>query len=145
MIVIINILFQNPGFFQQFADRIYEGGPLAMSLILVSFLMILFLVIRAAMNLKAASHKFRKNISLINQLALIALVIGLFAQFTGLIQIFDAFESLGDVNPAMFAGGLKVTLLAPLFGGLTFLVGRICSFILHWIRKSDLDANSARA
>tara|TARA_R100000655_G_scaffold17707_4_gene37569 strand:- start:168 stop:509 length:342 start_codon:yes stop_codon:yes gene_type:complete len=112
---------------------------------LISFFIIIFLVIRAAMNLKAARHKFRKNISLINQLALIALVIVLFVQFIGLIQIFDAFESLGDVSPVMFAGGLKVTLLAQLFGGSTFLFARISSFILNWIRNLDLDANSAKA
>lgn len=142
MILLSSILFQNPGFFQQLGDRINEGGPLSMSLILISFFIIIFLVVRAAINVSAVGHKFRKNISLINQLALIALVIGLFTQFIGLIQIFDAFESLDNVNPAMFAAGLKVSLLAPLFGGFTFLFGRISSFILNWIRKSDLDVNT---
>lgn len=140
MITISIMMLQKRGFLNQLFDRIYEGGPLAMSLILISFLLMIFLTVRAAMKLNAPGHIFRKSILLINQLALIALVIGLFAQFLGLIQIFDAFESLGDVSPALFAGGLKVALLAPLFGGFTFLIGRMATFILNWIRNSELDA-----
>ena len=136
-------LVQQRGFFDQLFARIHEGGPLAMSLILISFLLILFLIVRAAMKLKSPTHVFNKSLTLINQLALIALVIGLFAQFIGLIQIFDAFESLGDINPAIFAGGLKVTLLAPLFGGFVFLLGRMASFILNWIRNVELDMVSS--
>ena len=143
MITLSILLFQQRGFFDQLFARINEGGPIAMSLILLSFFIILFLIVRTGLKLKAATHIFRKSIALINQLALIALVIGLFAQFVGLIQIFDAFESLGDVNPALFAGGLKVTLLAPLFGGFVFLVGRMASFVLNWIRNEELDAIAA--
>jgi len=142
MITLRIYLFQQSGFFDQLFARINEGGPIAMSLILISFFIILFLIVRTVLKLKSPTHVFHKSIRLINQLALIALVIGLFAQFIGLIQIFDAFESLGNIDPALFAGGLKVTLLAPLFGGFTFLVGRMASFILNWIRNEDLDAIS---
>ena len=120
---ITNMILQEKGFFDQLFARINEGGPVAMSLILISFLLVLFLTVRAAMKLKSPTHIFHKSILLINQLALLALVIGLFGQLIGLIQIFDAFESLGDINPALFAGGLKVTLLPPLFGGFTLLLG----------------------
>ena len=143
MIALTILILQQKGFLEQLISRIYEGGPLAMSLILISFLLVLFLIGSAAMKLKAPAHVFKKSISLINQLSLLALVIGLFAQFIGLIQIFDAFEALGDISPALFAGGLKVTLLAPLFGGFTFLTGRMASFILNWIRNEELDRVSS--
>lgn len=143
MITLSIIIVQQEGFFNQLIARIYEGGPLAMSLIILAFLLVLFLSVRAAMKLKSPSHIFKKSISLINQLALLALVIGLFAQFIGLIQIFDAFEALGDVSPALLASGLKVTLLAPLFGGFTFLIGRMATFILNWIRNTELDKISS--
>ncbi|QYA25904.1 hypothetical protein G3I01_10400 [Gramella sp. MT6] len=143
MITISIMILQEQGFFEQLFARINEGGPLAMSLILISFLLVLFLTVRAAMKLSAPTHIFKKSILLINQLGLLALVIGLFAQFIGLIQIFDAFEALGDINPTLFAGGLKVTLLAPLFGGFTFLIGRMATFILNWIRDAELDKVSS--
>ncbi|MCP9200974.1 hypothetical protein MKO06_13730 [Gramella sp. GC03-9] len=143
MLALRILIVQQQGFFDQLFARINEGGPLAMSLILISFLLILFLITRSAMKLKSPTHVFHKSITLINQLALLALVVGLFTQFIGLIQIFDAFEALGDVEPALFAGGLKMTLLAPVFGGFTFLIGRMASFILNWIRNSELDRVSS--
>lgn len=139
MIFLNYLLFQNQNFFGVLYQRIQEGGPLAMSLILISFLLLLFFIVRAALKLNAPHHIFRKSVSLINQISLIALVIGLFSQFIGLIQVFDAFEAIGDINPSLFAGGLKITLLPPIFGGFTFLVGRLAIFILNWLRDAKLD------
>lgn len=139
MILFTIFLFQNQGFFEQLYARFQEGGPLAMGLILISFILLLFFIVGASLKLKSATPVFRKSISLINQTALVALVLGLLSQFIGLIQVFDAFEAIGNIEPSLFAGGLKITLLSPLFGGFTFLVGRIASLILSWMRDAELD------
>ncbi len=110
-----------------------------MTFILLLFFLMLFFIVRAAMKLKAPSHVFKKSISLVNQVALLAVVIGLFSQLIGIIEIFDAFESLDNVNPVLLGGGLKLTLLPPIFGGLTLIIGRIATFILNWIRDEELD------
>ncbi|MEE2771426.1 MAG: MotA/TolQ/ExbB proton channel family protein [Bacteroidota bacterium] len=137
MITVIFYLFQDQGFFQQFLARIYEGGPFPMTLILLLFFLMIFFIIRSALKLRALPQSFRKSVSLVNQVALLAVIIGLFFQLIGLIQVFDAFESLGNLQPALLAGGLKVTLLPPIFGGLTFIIGRMATFILNWLRKED--------
>lgn len=129
------MFFQRPGFLSVLGDRMSEGGILPMSLILISFFLMIFLIFKASVNLKSTYSSFLKSVSLVNQIALLALVIGLFTQLLGLIQVFDAFESLDKVNPAVFAGGIKVALLAPLFGWLVFLIGRSATFILTWIHK----------
>ena len=129
----------NEGFFGQLFARIQEGGPVSMSLILLLFLLLLFLVVRATTKLKASAEVFRKSISLVNQVALLAVVIGLFSQLLGLIQVFDAFESLGNINSSLFAAGLKLTLLPPVFGGFTFIIGRTATLILNSIRNPELD------
>ncbi len=140
MITFMFYLFQEQGFFQQLLARIYEGGPFPMTLILLLFSLMIFFIARSAMKLKALPHVFRKSISLINQVALLAVIIGLFFQLIGLIQVFDAFESLGNINPALLAGGLKLTLLPPVFGGVTFIIGRSASFILSWLRKEQAES-----
>ena len=137
---------QRPGFFEVLGDRIQEGGTFAMSLIVICFLVMLFLIARAFLKLKAPHTTFSKSVKLINQIALIALVVGLFNQWLGLIQVFDAFESLNDVEPSAFASGLKITLLSPIFGGFVFLIGRIMTFVLTWVRREkqeDLMIKSA--
>lgn len=130
---------QNSGFFSELSNRIQEGGPVSMTLIIICFFPMLFLIVRAIMKLKSSHHIFKKSISLINQIALLALVIGLFSQLLGLIQVFDAFESLDNVNPEVFARGIKLTLLPPVFGGFAFIVGRLASFILNWLRNPEMD------
>ncbi|HEA31392.1 MAG TPA: hypothetical protein ENH91_15590 [Leeuwenhoekiella sp.] len=135
MFLLISSAVQHPGFFETLGNRIQEGGTFAMSLIVICFLIMLFLIVRAFLKLKAAHAIFNKLLKLINQIALIALVVGLFNQWLGLIQVFDAFESLNDIEPEVFAGGLKVTLLSPIFGGFVFIIGRIMTFVLTWIRR----------
>jgi len=131
------MFFQRPGFFSQIGDRMAEGGMLPMSLILISLFLMIFLIFKSSVKLRSNYISFKKYVSLVNQIALVALVIGLFTQLIGLIQVFDAFESLDNVNPASFASGIKVALLAPLFGWLVFLIGRISTFILTWIYKDN--------
>lgn len=110
-----------------------------MTLIVICFLIMIFLIVMAFLKLKAPHAAFNKSVKLINQIALIALVVGLFNQWLGLIQVFDAFESLNDVEPSAFASGLKVTLLSPIFGGFVFLIGRIMTFVLTWVRREKLE------
>lgn len=131
--------FEQQGFFGTLYSRMQEGGIVSMTIIVLLFFLMLYFVVRAGMKLKAPHHLFKKAISLINQAALLALVIGLFNQLLGLIEVFDAFESLNSIEPALFAGGLKLTLLPPIFGGFIFIIGRSASFILNWIRDAELD------
>ena len=139
MISLSFYLIQKSGFFGTLYSRIQEGGPLQMILILILFLVMFFFIGRAVMKLKAAPHVFTKAISLVNQVALLAVVMGLFSQLIGLIEVVDTFESLDNVKPGTLGNGLKRTLLPPVFGGITFIIGRLASFVLSWIRDSSLD------
>ena len=95
---IIYVFSTDQVFFHRLGDRMAEGGMLPMSLILISFFLMIFLIFKASVNLKSDYISFKKYVSLVNQIALVALVIGLFTQLIGLIQVFDAFESLDNVN-----------------------------------------------
>ncbi|MCM4155642.1 MotA/TolQ/ExbB proton channel family protein [Gramella sp. AN32] len=139
MILLFFYLARQRGFFETLYARIQEGGAFSMTLIILLFLLMIFFIVSAVMKLKASSHIFKKAISLVNQVALLALVIGLFSQLIGLIGVFDAFESLDNINPAMLGGGLKLTLLPPVFGGFTFIIGRSSTFILNWLRKEEVN------
>ncbi|WP_243472261.1 MotA/TolQ/ExbB proton channel family protein [Winogradskyella sp. MH6] len=120
----------------QFADRFYEGGPLFMSLILICLLLSLALLTIGFINLKKDSKKARKMLNLTVDSSLLGLVIGFFASVIGLITAFDSVEALGDPNPAIFAGGLKVSLLTATFGLFTFIIARIGILILRWLLQN---------
>lgn len=135
--LLLLFFYQQSDFFSTFFKRMEEGGMLPMTLILISFFLMIFLIFKASVKLRSNFLVFNRAISLVNQIALVALVIGLFTQLIGLIQVFDSFESLENVQPALFASGIKVALLAPLFGGLVFLIGRISTFVLTWIHNDS--------
>ena len=120
----------------QFASRMNEGGP-AMYIILLAFLLSLIFVVIAFVKRDKDSVMAKKMIGLATESSLIALVVGCLASVMGIIQLFDMVEALGDVNPALFSGGLKVSLLTITFGLFSFAVARIGVLIYKWSLKSS--------
>ena len=117
-----------------FSQRFIEGGPFFMSLILISLLLSVFFLIMATISLNKNEEKFKKMISLVSEMSLLGLVLGILASVIGMIEAFDKLEFNGDI--ANMGGGLKVTLLTMLFGALTFIISRIGMVILKWLQKS---------
>lgn len=126
-------------FLNVISDRFEEGGFLGMMLILGCLLLAIFFTVKAFSKLNADTPTFLKYKKLVNQVVLLGLVISFLNSLLGLIQAFDALEATGGADPAIVAGGLKVTLLSPLFGLLVFVLGYTATFILSWMRKADLE------
>lgn len=116
-------------------DRFNEGGPFLMSAILICLLLSLFLIIRGFLKVKSDIKISKKMIQLAVDTSLLGLVIGFFASVIGLITAFDSIESMENADPAIFAGGLKVSLLTATFGLLTFIIARIGIVILRAMQK----------
>ena len=116
-------------------DRFNEGGSLFMSLILICFLLSLFFIIRGFLSLKKNEALSSKMIKLTVDSSLLGLVIGFLGSVLGLIQAFDSIQSMGNVDPAVFAGGLKVSLLTATFGLFSFIIARVGILILRSLTK----------
>lgn len=112
-------------------DRLNEGGPFFMYPLLFIIILILILIAKGFIQ----KGSVEKTISLISSIALFAIVWGFLGQIIGLIGAFDSIEAVGDVSPAVFAGGLKVAFLAPVFGMFAFLIGRLGIILLTWMKK----------
>ena len=118
--------------FNPFVDRFNEGGPLFMSLILICLLLSIFFIIKGFLSLKNDGALSKKMIKLAVDSGLLGLVVGFLGSIIGVITAFDSLQALGEPNPAIFAGGLKVSLLTATFGLLTFVISRIGILILRW-------------
>jgi len=117
-------------------NRLQEGGP-AMYIILLAFLLSLIFIVVAFVKRQKDSLVAQKMISLAAESSLIALVVGCLASVIGIIQLFDMVEAVGDVNPALFSGGLKVSLLTITFGLFSFTVARIGILAYKWSLKPN--------
>ena len=121
----------------QFSDRFNEGGPFFMSLILICLLLSIYFVVRGFQTFRKNLPLSKKMLHLAEDSSLLGLVIGFFASVIGLITAFDSIEALGNPDPAIFAGGLKVSLLTATFGLFTFVIIRIDILILRWLQAAD--------
>ncbi|WP_299888251.1 MotA/TolQ/ExbB proton channel family protein [uncultured Lacinutrix sp.] len=118
----------------QFIDRFNEGGPLFMSLILICLLLSVFFIIKGFLNLKNNNGQSKKMLKLTSDSGLLGLVLGFLGSIIGIITAFDSLQALGEANPAIFAGGLKVSLLTATFGLITFVISRIGILVLRWVQ-----------
>ncbi|WP_417874678.1 MotA/TolQ/ExbB proton channel family protein [Xanthomarina gelatinilytica] len=116
------------------ADRFSEGGTF-MFLILICLLLSLFFIVKGFSSIKSDIKKSKKMIQLTVDISLLGLVLGFFASILGLITAFDSIEAMGNADPSIFAGGLKVSLLTATFGLFTFIIARIGIVILRGLHK----------
>lgn len=114
-------------------DRFSEGGSF-MLLILICLLLSLFFIVKGFLKIKDINVS-KKMLQLAADTSLLGLVIGFFASVLGLITAFDSIEAMGNADPSIFAGGLKVSLLTATFGLFTFIIARIGIVILRGLHK----------
>lgn len=108
-------------------DFYYAGGPF-MTPITIAGLVAIGLAVKALMEtIKETSYPDRlvKSVPLAGSAAF---ALGLLAQAVGLYQAMGAIEAAGDISPAMLAGGFKVSLIAPIYGLILFVVS-----LLIWL------------
>lgn len=126
------ILAMNP-----FVDRFIEGGPLFMSLILISLLLSLFFLVRGFLSMNKNLSISKKMTRLASDASLLGLVLGFLGSIIGMITAFDAIEAFDQMNSNIIAGGLKVSFLTTVFGAITFIIPRIGILILRSMQKAE--------
>ncbi|MEM8484066.1 MAG: MotA/TolQ/ExbB proton channel family protein [Bacteroidota bacterium] len=84
---------------------------------------------------KSIAAQNQVRINLIVQLGILAFFLGILSQALGLMSAFQAIEAMGGVSPAMLVGGLRVSMIAPVYG----LIIMIVSFVGWMILKNKMD------
>lgn len=115
-----------------------EGGPLFMSLILICLLVSIFFILKGFANSKKSLPSANKFLKLAVDSSLLGLVLGFLGSVIGLITAFDSVEAMGNPDPSIFAGGLKVSLLTATFGLFSFVVARLGILLLRLMLPEDV-------
>ena len=88
-----------------------QGGVLFMSIITIFLVMV-------GLSFYTHSDKLKTYGNL-------ALSSGILGSFIGLYSAFMTIQEVGNVSPAVFAGGLRVALICTLYGLLVYIISRI--------------------
>jgi len=103
----------------------YMGGPLFMSLITLAGLVMLGWTIKVVLDYFASRPIHKQAVNSIPIAGSLAFIMGILAQAIGLYQAMRAIEAAGDVSPALIYGGFKVSLIAPIYGMMLFVISLI--------------------
>lgn len=114
--------------------KFVDGGPLITTTIFIVFILVIALIARALVQKRYG----KKDRALIASLAWFALAWGYMGRTFGLIMAFDNIAAAGEITPAHMAGGLKMALLGPLFGLVTFIVARLG---ILWLQLKSKEAD----
>jgi len=111
-----------------------DGGLPYMMIITLIFAGIIILFLMAAYNLYVAGSPrktlIRNLVLSVIYLGSFAAVWGIFTQGFGIWSVLKAIQEAADVSFGQIVGGIKYSMIAPLYGVVVFLVSSILWFIL---------------
>lgn len=113
------------------------GGPLFMGILtgiltIVLVMAVFYLVMVLRKDYKDLEET-RKRLSYIKSIGLFGLVTGILGQMIGLYSAFSAIEKAMDVSPAIMAGGLKVSMITPMYGVVIFLLSYLLWLLIDYL------------
>lgn len=109
-----------------------DGGPGFMTL---HYLMWILVISFTVIAIKSIRNKNYKKLEKLNTTILFiggfGLLFSLFYRTMGMYSAFSVLETTSDISPTLVAGGLKSSLVAPLYSLFLFLVTGVIWFVLR--------------
>ncbi len=103
-------------------ELFYMGGSLFMTAITFLGFAMLFVTVRSYLKVFFKKQVNGVGVNYIIMFGSLAFIIGLLGQAIGMFQAFGAIQAAGDISPALIAGGLKVSMITPLYGVFFFII-----------------------
>lgn len=116
-----------------------EGGPFFMILNYTMWIMVVIFVIRFVRNYKSEDkdlQKLSKFNSTIIFIGGFGLLLSIFFQHAGIYGALSIAEKAQDISPNLLLGGLRVSLIAPLYSFFLFLVSGLIWYIFRNLIKA---------
>ena len=126
-------------------ELFYKGGPLFMGILTILFFIILAIAIYNLIIILRGDFKdineTRKKLKYLKSIGLFAFISGILGQLIGLFSALSAIEQAMDISPAILAGGLKISMIPPIYGILILLISYIFWIILDYIasRRNNVE------
>ncbi|WP_297099045.1 hypothetical protein [uncultured Draconibacterium sp.] len=111
-----------------------DGGPGFMTLHYLMWILVIIFSVRAVKNIRSTKCDYRKLEKLNTTILFIGglgLLLSLLYRTMGMYNAFSVLETTSDISPTLVAGGLKASLVAPLYSLFLFLVTGIIWFIFR--------------
>jgi len=121
--------------FEVLIETYKMGGSFSMFIITLLGLSMFFFVIKSGIKIFVKKNYSGKGINYILMFGSLSFIFGLLTQAVGMFQAFEAIQQVGDISPAMVAGGLQVSMIAPIYGAFFFIISIPAWMIFHEMVK----------
>lgn len=115
-------------------ENFIDGGPFFMTLHYLMWILVIVFTILATKNFRTTNRNYKKLEKFNTTILFIGgfgLLFSLFYRTMGMYSAFSVLETSSDISPSLVAGGLKASLIAPLYSLFLFLVTGIIWFIFR--------------
>ncbi|WP_346854927.1 hypothetical protein [uncultured Draconibacterium sp.] len=115
-------------------ENFIDGGPIFMTLHYLMWILVIVFTVKATKTLHATNCDYQKLEKLSTTILFIGgfgLLFSLFYRAMGMYSAFSVLETSGDISPSLVAGGLKASLIAPLYSLFLFLVTALVWFVFR--------------
>ncbi len=111
----------------------FEGGFTMWPILLLAIVIALLTLVNAGILFirREASARTQSSVNAILFWGTVAVVLGLFGQWSGLYKGFSAVAEAGMINPSAVIMGFSETLISTIAGLTVFIVAAPCWFVLH--------------
>jgi hypothetical protein len=113
----------------------YEGGPLFMAIVTITGLAMVFFTVTSGIRILMKKDYSGRGLNFILMFGSLSFILGLLGQAVGMFAAFEAIQQASDISPALVAGGLRVSMIAPLYGAFWFILSIPVWVVLHEILK----------
>jgi sorbitol-specific phosphotransferase system component IIC len=124
-------------------DLFSMGGPLFMgiltTLLVIMLAIAVYFFVRIISGKATDQSNFSHRLTYVKSVGLFTMITGILGQLIGLLEAFKAIERVGDISPAMLAGGLKVSMITTLYGILIYLFSILIWFLLDLLHQKKLN------
>lgn len=111
----------------------YQAGILLMTLITLAALAALALTIKILVDSLNGKRSTRFSPNSIIIAGSLAFMLGILAQTIDFYHALIAFQRAGHISTTLILGGLKVSLIAPLYGLIIFVIALIIRLVLIFV------------
>jgi len=100
----------------------YEGGPFFMGIVTIAGFAMVFFAVKTGIRISTKKDFSGKGLDFILMFGSLSFILGLLAQAIGMFQAFGVIQQVKDISPSLVAGGLRVSMIAPLYGAFWFIL-----------------------
>ncbi len=98
------------------------GGPLFMSIVTIFGIAMVFYAVKTTIKVVVKKEYNLNGVNYILMFGSLAFIFGILGQAIGMFEAFAAVQEAGDISPGLVAAGIRVSMIAPLYGLFYFIL-----------------------